>query len=260
VNEIHKTVEIHQSALIGDNVQIGSGSVIGKDVVIKDGVSVGSNVVIQGPTIVNEECRIFPGVVLGCEPQVLSLNQETGDLVIGKRTVIREFVTVHRSMNYQNSTLIGEDCYLMNGVHVGHDCKISNRVIFASFSACGGHTSIQDDVFVSAYVGFHQFTRIGESSFIGAHSAVKKDIPPFTMIDSNPVRVRGLNVIGMKRRGISSKVRNDLKSVYKVLFNSKETLNDSCVKIENDFKLDREIKIVIDFVRSSERGIYQGTI
>ncbi len=260
MNEIHKTVEIHKSALIGDNVQIGSGSVIGKDVVIKDGVSIGCNVVIEGPTVVKEECRIFSGAVLGCEPQVLSLDKETGDLVIGKRTVIREFVTVHRSMDNQNSTIIGEDCYLMNGVHVGHDCKVSNRVIFASFCACGGHTFIKDDVFVSAYVGFHQFTRIGEGSFIGAHSAVKKDIPPFTMIDSNPVRVRGLNIIGMKRKGLSSKVRNNIKSVYKVLFDSKETLIDSCKKIENDFVLDREIKIVIDFVRSSERGIYQGTI
>ncbi len=260
MNDIHKTVEIHKNALIGENVNIGSGSVIDKDVIIKDGVSIGSNVVVQGPTIIEEECRIFPGAVLGCEPQVLSLKDKTGNLIVGKRTVIREFVTIHRSMSIQDSTLIGEDCYLMNGVHFGHDSQVSNRVIFANFSACGGHTRIQDDVFISAYVGFHQFAHVGESSFIGAHSAVKKDIPPFTMIDSPPVRVRGLNSIGMKRRGISSEVRNNIKQVYKVLFNSKETLIESCKKIENNFELHREIKVIIDFIRNSPRGIYQGTI
>ena len=260
MNDIHTTVDIHTNASIGANVTIGSNTVIGKDVVIKDRVSIGSNVVIQGPTVIEEECRIFPSVVLGCEPQVLSLNDETGSLLIGKRTVIREFVTIHRSIKAQDCTSIGEDCYLMNGVHVGHDCEVSNRVIFASFSVCGGHTKIQDDVFVSAYAGFHQFTSIGESSFIGAHSAVKKDIPPFTMVDSNPVRVRGLNIIGMKRKGISTEVRKNIKLVYKILFNSKETLVESCKKIENDFELNREIKVIIDFIRNSDRGIYQGSI
>ena len=106
--------------------------------------------------MIDEECRIFPSVVLGCEPQVLSLNDETGSLLIGKRTVIREFVTIHRSIKAQDCTSIGEDCYLMNGVHVGHDCEVSNRVIFASFSACGGHTKIQDDVFVSRTFCLHE--------------------------------------------------------------------------------------------------------
>ena len=260
MSDIHKTVEIHKDALIGNNIKIGSGSVIEKNVVIKDGVSIGPNVVIQGPTIIEENCRIFPGAVLGCEPQVIDLEDETGNLIIGKRTVIREFVTIHRSMNIEDSTLIGEDCYLMNGVHVGHDSKVSNRVVIASCSTCGGHTKIGDDVFVSAFVGFHQFARIGEGSFVCAHSAVKKDVPPFTMIDSPPVRVRGLNIIGMKRRGVSSNVRNDVRQAYKVLFNSKETLAKSCEKVENDFEVHREIKAIIDFIRNSDRGIYQGTI
>jgi UDP-N-acetylglucosamine acyltransferase len=260
VSEIHPSAFVDPAASLGADVRIGPAAVVGAGVSLGDGCEIAAHAVIEGPTKIGPGCRIFSGAVVGMEAQYTGLEGPGGGIEIGAGTVIREGATVHRSFEEGGITRIGENCYLMVQAHVAHDCLLGDRVIMTNSTALSGHVEIADGVFISGFVGIHQFVRIGEGVFLTGPTAVRKDIPPFTNLDGNPPRVRGLNNVGMRRSGISAEVRGHIKAAYRIIFEEEATVDKALARVEADISAGREVKSVIDFLRSSKRGIYRGAI
>jgi len=260
VSDIHSAAIIDPEAELGRGVKVGPGALIGAGVRIGDGCEVGAYAILEGPAAIGENCRIFPRAHIGFEPQFIGLEGKGGGVEIGPRTVIREMAMIHRSIHEGEATRLGEECYIMGVAHVAHDCRLGNRVVLANYVALAGHVEIGDDSFISVYVGVHQFQRIGEGSFISAFCPIRKDVPPFTMVEGHSPSVRGLNTVGLRRRGTSGEARRDLKRAYRILFQEAKTMAEGCAQIESELSLGREIRSVLEFVRTSKRGILVGQV
>src|SRR5262245_60316140 len=218
--EIHSTAIIDASADIAPDASIGAYAVIGPHVVIGAGARIGPHVVIHRDTLVGENCAVHQGASLGNDPQDLKYDGEPSVLVVGARTVIREFCTINRGTAAHGKTVIGQDCLLMAYAHVAHDCVIGNHVIIANAVNMGGHVEISDFATVGGLTAIHQFARIGEYAFIGGTSAVRKDVPPYVKASGNPLKLYGLNSVGLQRRGFPDVLRMELKRAYRILFAS----------------------------------------
>ena len=233
---------------------------MGANVILRDGCEIGPNAVIQGPAFIGEGCRIFPNAVIGLEAQVVDLPSDSGGVEIGAGTVVRETATIHRSMRLGQNTVVGGKCYIMVGAHVGHDCRVGDETILVNHCSLGGHVEIGEKCFISNFIGVHQRMRIGQGSILVGPIAVRKDVPPFVKMAGAPFRVVGLNVVGLRRRGVSAEVRADIKRTYGILFNESGTMAQKIERIEAQAPLGEEIRSVVEFVRSSENGIYQGRV
>lgn len=260
MNTIHPAAHVNPEASLGEDVRIGPGAVIGPAVRLGDGCEIGAHAVIEGLVEVGPGCRIFPSAVIGTEGQYTNLDGPGGSVVIGARTVVREMASIHRSIKEDGVTQIGQECYLMALSHVAHDCILGDRVILTNSVSLSGHVEVGDGAFITGLVGIHQFTQVGEGVLLTGPCAVRKDVPPFTNTDGNPPLVRGLNTVGLRRSGVSAAVRGHLKQAYRILFGEAKTVEDALSRIEAELPLGREIQSVIDFIRSSERGIYRGGV
>jgi UDP-N-acetylglucosamine acyltransferase len=249
---IHKTAVIDDSAIIGDNASIGAYTVIGKNVVIGSNVIIGSNVFIEHAQIDNN-CKIYNSVSIGTAPQDLSYNDEPSKVYIGSGTTIREFVTLNRATKKTGKTIIGKNCYFMTSSHIAHDCRIGDNVIMANCSAAGGHVEIGDNAFISGLVGIHQFTKIGKDTMTGVGAAVTMDIIPYVLCAGDRVKLDGLNLVGMRRRKISSEEINAVKEAYRILFKSKLLLDNALSKLEQ--MQSTCVKDIVQFIKESKRGI-----
>ena len=258
--EIHPTAHLDPEASVGTNVRIGPGAIIGPGVQLGDECEVGSHAILEGITIIGSGCRIFPRAIIGVEPQVVGLKERGGKVEIGPNTVIREMATIHRSMYEDGVTRVGSQCYLMAYSHVAHDCQLGDHVIFTNFINLGGHVEVGSHCFVSNFVGVHQFVRFGEGAIIAGPTAVRMDVPPFTTVEGFPPRVRGLNVVGLRRMDISPEIRADLKRAYRILFQDAKTVAEGIGRIESELTMGREIQSVIEFVQCSKRGFYRGQV
>lgn len=259
---VHPTARIHSGARVGKGVKIGAYTIIGENVEIGDGTEVGSHCVIEGPAKIGRDNRIFPGVVLGMEPQDLSYRGEDTRLVIGDNNIIREYATIHRGTAATGETRVGSNNYLMAYTHIAHDCHVGSYIIIANGTGLSGHVTVEDRAVISGLVGVHQFVRIGKMAMVGGCSKVTQDVPPFLMVDGHPAEVRGLNVVGMRRNGVDSEVRRGLKRMYRLIFKQGINLSRALQKIEEEmaFELEasKELAHFINFIRSSERGICRG--
>ncbi len=260
MNDIAPTSYIHAEAQLGQDLKIGPGAFVGADVILRDGCEIGQNATIQGPAVIGEGCRIFPNAVIGLEAQVVDLQSDSGGVEIGAGTIIRETATIHRSMYSGQNTVIGGKCYVMVGAHVGHDCRVGEEVILVNHCSLGGHVEVGNNCFISNFIGVHQRMRVGEGAILVGPIAVRKDVPPFVKMAGAPFRVVGLNVVGLRRRGVSADVRAQIKRAYGILFNEAGTMAQKIEKIEADASLGAEIRSVVEFVRSSKNGIYQGRV
>ncbi len=253
--EIHKTALIHPDAVIADGVKIGGYSIIGAKVKIGKGTVIGQRVIIEGNTQIGENCAIYTGAVIGSVPQDLKYGGEDTKVIIGNDTVIREYVTVNRGTVSTGETRIGDNCLLMAYVHVAHDCVVGNRVILANVVTLAGHVVIEDRVIIGGLTGIHQFVHIGLMSIVGGASRVNKDISPYCKAVGNPIKLFGLNTIGLRRGNISSEVRAELKRIYKVFFNSKFNTTQALEMFQNETNLSEEVNYFIKFIKESKRGI-----
>ncbi|MCE2451970.1 MAG: acyl-ACP--UDP-N-acetylglucosamine O-acyltransferase [Nitrospinae bacterium] len=260
MNDIAPTSHIHPEAQLGQDLQIGPGAFVGADVIVRDGCEIGQNATIQGPAVIGERCRIFPNAVIGLEAQVVDLQSDSGGVEIGAGTIIRETATIHRSMHQGQNTIIGRKCYIMVGAHVGHDCRVGDGVIMVNHCSLGGHVEVGNNSFISNFIGVHQRMRVGEGVILVGPVAVRKDVPPFVKMAGAPFRVVGLNVVGLRRRGVSAEARADIKRAYGILFNEPGTMAQKLEKMEAHESLGAEIRSVVEFVRNSKNGIYQGRV
>ena len=254
---IHDTAKIHSSAIInsgavvGPNCEIGPFCVIGNEVVLKNNVIIKSHVVISGMTTVDEETSIFPFASIGEIPQDLKYNGEKTSLIIGKRNKIRENVTMNPGTRGGGGvTTVGDDCLFMTGAHVGHDVKLGNRIVIANQSALAGHCVIDDDVIIGGLSGVHQFVRIGKGAIIGALSMVTNDVVPYGMVTGERGSLRGLNIIGLKRKGISKSEILEIKIYFNKLFKGSGVLRENAQNIFNNNPEISEINDMVEFVLS----------
>ncbi len=252
---IHPTAVIHPHAKIGKNVQIGPYAVIDENVEIGDGTKVMSHAVITGWTGIGENCVIYPGAVIGSEPQDLKFKGEKSYVFIGNRTTIRECATIHRGCGVETETRIGDDCLLMAYTHVAHNCTVGNNVIMANSAMIAGHVVVEDRVVIGGITGVHQFVRIGRNAMIGGASKLVQDVVPYTIVDGHPAKVSGLNNVGISRAGVSIESRRNIKKAYKILYRSGLSLSQAIEVIEQDVDSCEEIEHFLRFLRNAERGI-----
>jgi UDP-N-acetylglucosamine acyltransferase len=254
---IHPTAIIDRTAEISPSAEIGALAYIGEGVVIHDRVKIGVHAIIEKNTEIGEDTEIFPSACIGCAPQDLGYKGEETYVKIGKKNVLREFVTVHRAtVKGDGVTEIGDNCYLMANVHIAHDCKLGNNIIMANGASISGHVQVGDNAVFSGILGVHQFVRIGEMSMIAALSRVGKDVPAYCMVFSD--KIEGLNVVGLRRNGVSPEVRTELKRALKIFLDRSISVDEARKRIEQLTQYD-EIKIFLASCGESTRGVIRRT-
>jgi UDP-N-acetylglucosamine acyltransferase len=254
---IHPTAIIHIEAQIGEGVTVGPFTVIEKEVRIGQGSQIGAHVILANWTTIGNNCEIHAGAIIGDNPQIKGYKHEESYCLIGDNNVIREYVTIHRGWHKGNTTRIGNNNFFMANTHIAHDCQIGDNVIMANAATLGGHVTVEDNAFISGLVGIHQFVRIGSMSMIGGCSKVVQDVPPYALIDGHPACVSGLNIVGMRRAGIIPQVRGVLKKAYKLLYYSGLNTNQALLTIKNELEMTPEIEHLIRFIEAAKRGICQ---
>jgi UDP-N-acetylglucosamine acyltransferase len=252
--EIHATAIVDPSAEIAPDASIGAYAVVGPRVVIGPGARIGPHAVVHQDTIIGEQCAIHQGVSLGNDPQDLKYNGEHSELIIGPRTVIREYCTINRGTSARGKTVIGSDCLLMAYAHVAHDCVIGDRVVIANGVQMGGHVEIQDHVTVGGLSAIHQFARIGEHAFVGGTSAVRKDVPPYVKASGNPLKLYGLNSVGLQRRGFPDELRMELKRAYRLVFASDLNVRQAVERARDELQIYPEVERFLSFIEAGGRG------
>jgi UDP-N-acetylglucosamine acyltransferase len=256
--EIHPTAIVHPRAYVGRGTVIGPHAVIGPHVRIGDGCSIGASAVIDGWTEIGDETEVFPFASIGLIPQDLKFKGEMTKLLIGRRNVFREFVTINRgTVGGGGTTEIGDHNVFMAYVHVAHDCHVKNDTIFGPHATLGGHVTVEDFANISAGSAVHQFCRVGRHAFIGGYSVVTKDALPFARtVGSRPARIFGVNSIGLLRRGLSPEVIEKLKRSFRYLTQSKLNTTKALQKISSDKALAcDDVQYLVDFIRTSKRGV-----
>jgi UDP-N-acetylglucosamine acyltransferase len=253
---------IHPNAKIGDNVSVGPFSCIAEHVEIGDGTKIESNVVIMDYVKIGKNCHIYPGAVIGAEPQDLKFNGEISWVEIGDNSNLRECVTVNRGTGASGKlkTKIGDNCLIMSYSHVAHDCRLGNNVVLASFTGLAGETDIDDYAILGGKTGTHQFSRIGAHVMTMGGSLVGKDVPPYIIVGHLPLSFGGVNRIGLRRRGFSTPKIEEINSIYKVIYQGNLNTTDACNKVEQDFPPTEERDIILNFIRSSKRGIVRRSV
>ena len=246
---------ISKKAKIGKNVSIGPYCIIEDNVIIGDNTTIGSHTIIKEYTEIGQDCNIFSHCVIGEVPQDKKYNGEKSKLIIGNNNTIREFCTLNRGTAESGSTQIGNNCLFMAYVHIGHDCILKNDIILANGVQLGGHVEIDDYGIVGGMTPVHQFCKIGMHAFIGGGLRVVQDVPPYIIANGEPLKFSGINILGLRRRKFSSEERNNIKKVYKLLYNSDYNTSQAIKKIESTFEINDSIQNIINFILSSKRGL-----
>ncbi len=251
---IHKTAIIEGDVNIGGNVSIGPYSYLSGKIDIGENTEIGHCVQIEGNVKIGSANKILHSAYIGAPPQDVSYDGGETFVEIGDRNVIREFVQIHRGTKEGSKTILGSDCFLMGGSHMAHNVKVGNFVTIANSTMLAGYVEVDDYSFLSGLCGFHQFVRIGKYAMIGGLSRIGKDCPPYMIIEGNPARVAGINVIGLRRNDFSSERRKAIKDAYKILYRSGKNVSqalDELVAIDDN----ADIEELVSFIKSSERGI-----
>ena len=256
-SRIHATAIVEDGAVVPASVRIGPYSVVGPDVVLGEDVILSNHVTIRGATRLGAGVRVYPGAILGEPPQIYGDETEPGRLEIGAGTVLREHVTASVGSPRQDRvTRIGQDCMLMVGAHVGHDCTVGDQVIMANSATLGGHVAIGAQVFVGGLSAVHQRVRIGDHAFIGGMTGVEQDVIPYGMVTGDRGRLGGLNVVGLKRRGFDPATVRRLRVAYRALFFGDDAWAERLARLRDACRDDPPVRAMVDFIDAgSQRGI-----
>jgi UDP-N-acetylglucosamine acyltransferase len=251
---------IHPEAKIGNGVIIDPFAVIEKDVVIGDNTHIFSHAVILGGARIGRHCNIFPGAVVSGIPQDLKFKGETTTAEIGEYTTIRECVTINRGTASKGRTVVGNHCLIMAYSHIAHDCVVKDHVIISNASQIAGEVHIDDYAIISGGTLVHQFTRISKHVMIQGGSRVGKDIPPYTLIGRDPIAYCGINIVGLRRRGFTNEQVYLIQDIYRTLYTRGLNNTDAIKCIETDYEPSEERDLILNFIKSSNRGIVRGSI
>jgi UDP-N-acetylglucosamine acyltransferase len=257
---IHPTAVVHAGAQLHQSVAVGPYTVIGPEVKIGEGTTVGPHCVIEGRTTIGRENRIFQFGSIGAIPQDKKYAGEPCELVIGDRNTIREFVTFNiGSPGGGAVTRIGNDTWIMAYTHIAHDCVVGDHATLANNTTLAGHVELGEHVTVGGLTGVHQFVKIGAHAMVGFASAVAQDVPPYMLVDGNPLAVRGVNVTGLKRRGFTADRITAIRRMHKLLYREGRTLADARAAIaalaSEGAEAALDAAAMEAFLASAERGI-----
>lgn len=252
--KIHPSAVVSSLAAIGDDVVIGPFCVIEPETVIGDRCRLESRAVIKTGTVLGENNWVFEGAVLGGMPQHVHMPERPGKVVIGSGNVIRENCTIHRALEEEDATLVGDNNLLMANVHIAHDCRVGNNTIFANNVLLAGHVTVADRAYVSGAVAVHQFCRIGSLAMVGGQAHITRDVPPFVTIDGLSSHVVGLNQIGLRRAGYSTETIDVLKAAYRVVYRSGLMWNDILEQLRTEFS-EPPASLFYQFLSTTTRGI-----
>lgn len=252
MTEIHPTAVVDPRAELADDVAVGPLSVIGPDVRLGRGVRIESHVVVTGRTTLGDGCRVFPFACLGHRPQDSKFKGERTELVIGRNNQIREHVTMHPGTEGGGGmTRVGDDGLYMAAIHVAHDCRIGDGVIMANNATLGGHVEIQDHAFLGGVCAVHQFVRIGRQAMIGGLAGVENDVIPYGTVLGNRAYLSGINVIGMRRRGVSKDEINTLRMAYRLLFAPEGAFAERLAEVAEQFADQPRVMEIVAFIQSA---------
>lgn len=259
MSSIDKTAVIAKGAVLGEGVEIGPYCVIGENVEIGAGTRLISHVVIDGITKIGKECTVYPFASIGTRTQDLKYKGGKTYVTIGDRTTLREYVTVNSATNDGETTSVGSDCHILAYSHIAHACQVGNGIIMSNSVNLAGHVVVEDGVTFGGLTGVHQFVRIGKMCMVGGMSKLLKDCPPYITADGYPAVARGLNSVGMSRKGVSEEAQRLIKQAYRILYRQNLTTQDALAKIEAEIKGCSEVDEFVRFVRGSERGFVRQT-
>lgn len=251
---IHPTAIVDKKAELAADVEVGPWAYIGPD------CHVGAGCVIEMKAVLEEHVRLGPNVrvgigsVLGGKPQDLKFKGEVTTVEVGEGTVIREYATLNRGTSESFKTTVGKSCFLMSYVHLAHDCHLGDGVIISNGTQLAGHVRIDDRAIISGLCAVHQFAKIGRHAFVGGMSRVSKDIPPYVKAVGNPVKLYGLNSVGLQRSGFSDAVVSELKKAYRLFFRSDLNITQAMEKVA-ELQPFPEVQAFIAFVDESGRGV-----
>lgn len=254
---IHPTAVIDPGARLAADVCVGPFTVIGPEVEIGEGTEVGAHVVVEGPTRIGRRNRIFPFCTLGVIPQDLKFKGERSEVIIGDENRIREFVSIHRGTEGGGSvTRVGNANLIMAYSHIAHDCQLGDHIIMGNAATLAGHVIIEDHAVVGAFVGVHQFCRIGRHGFIGGYSVITQDVLPFSRtVHERESKVYGVNVIGLRRRGFAKERINRVQRAVRLLTDSDLNTQQALEQIRRNLNQSEDIEALVRFVETSERGV-----
>ncbi len=252
---IHRTALVDPTAHLGDGVTVGPYTIIGPHVTVGERCQIAAHAVLERNVKLGQGVKVGYGTVLGNDPQDLKYQGEETWVEIGDGTVLREYCTVNRATAATGKTAVGQRCFLMSYVHVAHDCVLGNDVIIANAVQMAGHVHVGDRAIVSGLVPIHQFVRIGTYAFVGGGSRVNQDVPPYTKAVGNPVRLYGLNSVGLQRAGFEPEVKLALKRAYRLLFNSELTVSQGIARARAELPAIPEVETFLKFIEASQRGV-----
>lgn len=251
---VHSSAIVEDGAILGANVSIGPFCHVGRDVTLHDDVVLKSHVVIEGKTSIGANTVVCAFTALGGPPQHLGCKGEGARLQIGQRNMIREHVTINRgTRDGRGETAVGDDCFIMTGAHIAHDCTVADNVIFANNATLGGHVVVCKGAFLGGLSAIHQNCRIGAYSFIGGCAAVPTDVIPFGSAIGNHAELAGLNIVGMRRRGVARSVIFAVRDAYKMLFDPEKPFSERVADVHEKHKECEEVAQILAFINADTK-------
>lgn len=254
--KIHRSAIVHPDAVLGKEVEIGPFSIIGEAVTLGDGTIIKNHVTITGNTILGKNNIIHPHAVLGAEPQDLKYRGEQTSLIMGDNNVVREGVTMNKgTAGGGEKTVIGDNNFFMACSHVAHDCIIEDHVLLANGVLLGGHVVVERCAKLMGLVGIQPFVTIGRYGYVGGHTRIVQDVPPYMIIEGHPAKIRQVNVIGLEREGFSKEQISEIKEAFRKIFRSGELNKNRILEtLEMDEDVSPEVKYLVAFLRNSDKG------
>ena len=246
---------MHPNAKVDRGVEIGPYCIVGENVSVGRGTVLQAHVVVNGWTSIGEDCQVYPFATIGAASQDKKYEGERAYTRIGNRTTIREYVSIQRATGEDQETVVGDDCLLLGYVHIAHNCILGNGVTMSNLAQLAGHCVVEDNVTIGGMAGFHQFVRVGRFAFVGGASKVRRDIPPYFLVEGDPAVPYGLNSVGLRRASFSDEDRAEIKRFYKLLNGSKLRLSEAIDVMKSEATTESGRHMLEFLEGESQRGV-----
>jgi UDP-N-acetylglucosamine acyltransferase len=252
---IHPTAIVHDGVELGADVEIGPFAIVGENCRIGDGCVIAARATLERNVILGAGVKVGIGTVLGGDPQDLKFKGEMTTVEIGEGTTIREYTTINRGTTQSYKTTVGKGCFIMSYVHLAHDCHVGDGVILVNSVQLAGHVTVGDKAIIAGQSAAHQFVKIGQYSFIGGCSRISQDVPPYIKAVGNPIKLYGLNSVGLQRNNFPEEVVRELKRAYRLFFRSELNVSQAKERAAAELKPFAEVQELLRFVEESGRGV-----
>ena len=252
---IHPTAIVSADALIGADVEIGPFAIIGEGCTIGDGCVIAPHAMLERNVLLGTNVNVGSGSILGGDPQDLKFKGEHTTVEVGDGTIIREYATINRGTTQSYKTTIGQNCFIMSYVHLAHDCHVGDGVILVNGVQLAGHVTVGEKAIISGLSAAHQFVKIGKYAFVGGCSRISQDVPPFIKAVGNPIKLYGLNSVGLQRNNFPEEVVRELKRAYRLFFRSELNVTQARERAATELKPYAEVQELLRFLDESGRGV-----